>query len=452
MFRAKEASLILVLSIIFMLIAGCNGVDVRANPEEAVEGKTIQGHNAIEAEGTKHLSKKEKDKSMNLEKGVLKAYFIDVGQGNATFIVGPNGETMLHDAGGDGDVGRIIVDYIRNLGHEKIDVAVFTHPYADHISGAPTIFRELQVGAVYYPKVMHTTRTFQNFVEAVKEAGLKFKMAKAGVEIPFGDVDAVLAAPISDTYDNLNDYSAVVRLAWGNTSLLLTGDIEKTSEEELIMSNENLDVDLLLIPHHGSNSSSTQKFLDRTMPSYGIISAGAENRYGHPHREVLECLEENNIIFYNTAEYGNIVATLDGEKVTISLENGTCSEGKVVEDKQDFSQEVNTKGIIHEKIEDKIQSLTVTASIDNTAPTHNTTITATVKVTSQGEPVSDTEVKLLNHFKSTTTPYEGVTNKHGIAEISYSIGRASIGYEVKVEVVAKKDNIEATVSTSFTPQ
>ncbi|AKL94601.1 hydrolase of metallo-beta-lactamase superfamily [Clostridium aceticum] len=437
MYRKKQLSVLLVLSMILMLLVGCGGIDESSNLQETTGVQVDQEVIMLDGEG-------------------LEAHFIDVGQGNATFIVGPEGQTMLHDAGGDGDVGRIVVDYIKGLGHEKIDVAVFTHPHADHINGAPTVFRELEVGAVYYPKVTHTTRTFENFVEAVEKAGLKFKTAKAGVKIPFGNVDAVLVAPISDTYDNLNDYSAVVKVTWGNTSLLLTGDVENASEEEMVASDENLNVDVLLIPHHGSNSSSTQAFLDKTNPRYGIISSGRDNKYGHPHREVVERLRENNIAFYNTAETGTIVVILDGEEVGIYLAEGTQIGGTLTEKKMEVNEEKavdeETEEAIGKSMENVIEDLDVEAFINDPTPSQNARVTVTVQVTSKGHPVPNAEVKLLNHFKSTTTPYEGVTDEEGIVEISYSIGRASIGYEVKVEATAKKGDIEAATTTSFTPQ
>ncbi|AOY76487.1 ComEC/Rec2 family competence protein [Clostridium formicaceticum] len=437
MLTKKQRSLILIFSMVFMLLVGCGGIDEGNNLQETIQSQTTQEIAVFQREDGKNLE----------------VHFIDVGQGNATFIVGPEGQTMLYDAGGDGDVGSIIVDYIKGLGYEKINVAVFTHPHADHINGAPTVFRELEVGAVYYPKVTHTTKTFENFVEAVEEAGLKFKTAKAGVEIPFGNVDAVLVAPASDTYENLNDYSAVVKITWGNTSLLLTGDVERISEEEMVVSKEDLKVDVLLIPHHGSNSSSTQEFLDKTSPQYGIISSGKENKYGHPHKELLERLEENNIAFYNTAETGTIVVILDGEEVGIYLADGTPIGGILAEKKVDHKEKkVDEEEVVADNLQETIENLEVKASIDNATPSQNTTVTVTVEVTSKGQPVSGTEVKLLNYFKSTATPYEGVTDEQGIAEISYSIGRASIGYEVKVEVTAKKDAIEATTETSFTPQ
>lgn len=318
----KRISFILLISMITMLLFGCTEV-TKVSIEIIEELQNILVDEVLDTDPNTNAGKvTDQDNSKQTEEvnGNLQVHFIDVGQGSSTFIIGADGKTMLYDAGGDDSgSGRIVVDYIKSLGYEHIDVAVFTHPHADHINGAPTVFEELNVGSVYYPKVTHTTKTFENFVDAVSNAGLKFKTAKAGVKIPFGETEATLVAPISDKYSNLNDYSATIKLTWKGSSILLTGDVEKTSEMEMINSDYDLDIDLLLVPHHGSNSSTTDEFLDKTTPSYAVISSGKDNSYGHPHKEVVSRLNERGIKTYNTAEDGTVIATLDGEKIDIII-------------------------------------------------------------------------------------------------------------------------------------
>jgi len=428
MFRKKKVALMLIISIIILLLSGC--VELSQN----VSSKVIYDE---ELDG-------------------LKVHFIDVGQGSSVFIVGADGKTMLYDAGGDDqNSGRIIVDYIKGAGYENIDVAIFTHPHADHINGAPTIFEELKVDSVYYPKVTHTTRTFEKFVEAVSKAGLKFKTAKAGVEIPFGETNAVLVAPISDKYENLNDYSATIKLTWKNTSVLLTGDVEETSENEMINSNQDLDIDLLLVPHHGSNSSTTDKFLEKTTPNYAIISSGKDNSYGHPHKEVMDRLNERNIKTYNTAEFGTIVATLDGKKVDFTtVGNKDIKQPAITENEKNDEIVHNNQSSVDINIEDndKLEKLDVLASISDSRPRQNSNIVLTTKVTSNGNPVEGAKVNILNHYKSSITSYEGVTDKNGIADISYKIGRASVDFEVKVDVIVTKEELESKTQVLFIPQ
>ena len=317
MFKMKKISLVVIIAIITLLLFGCTEAEQKSIEKGLdILGKIIEEEELAVNDNLEQVPEETTSEQTIDTYGNLKMHFIDVGQGSSVFIVGADGKTMLYDAGGeDTSSGRIVVDYIKALGYDQIDVAVFTHPHADHINGAVTVFEELEVNSVYYPKVTHTTKTFEKFVEAVNKAGLKFKTAKAGVEIPFGETEAILVAPISNEYENLNDYSATVKLTWKDTSVLLTGDVEKTSEKEMIHSNQDLNIDLLLVPHHGSNSSTTDAFLDKTTPTYAVISSGKDNSYGHPHKEVIERLNERNIETYNTAEAGTIIATLNGEKI-----------------------------------------------------------------------------------------------------------------------------------------
>ncbi len=439
MFRKNNISIVVGLMIITILLMGCS-----TSTQSSVSETEVTKDKETNVDDNNQVIDKNESLQIESKEGILKLHFIDVGQGNSTFIVAPDGQTMLYDAGGDDtSSGRIVVDYIKSIGYDYIDVAIFSHPHADHINGATTVFEELKVKSVYYPKVTHTTRTFENFVEAVKKAGLKFKTAKAGVEIPFGEVSATLVAPLSDKYDNLNDYSTTIKLVWGNTSVLLTGDVEETSENEMINSTQDLDIDLLLVPHHGSNSSTTDEFLDKTTPKYAIISAGKDNSYGHPHKEVMDRLNERNIKVYNTTELETIVAALDGQKVYI---NGEVEENANNELNNDtYAKNSNTK-------EENIEKLDIEVSIDETKPKQNSDITITVNVTSNGNPVKGANISVLNHYKSTKTSYDGITDENGIAEISYGIGRASVDFEVKVEVLATKENIEAKAETAFVPQ
>ncbi|ABW18698.1 ComEC/Rec2 family competence protein [Alkaliphilus oremlandii] len=311
----KIWSMILILSLVMAVLVGCGEISQETVGKGLDILTQIVEEELSKAEDTGAIEENITEQETAGE-GNLQVHVIDIGQGSANFIVGADGKTMLYDAGGeDSSSGRVVVDYIKSLGYEKIDVAVFTHPHADHINGAPTIFKELKVESVYYPKVTHNTKTFENFANAVQNAGLKFKTAKAGVKIPFGVTTAEIVAPLSNQYENLNDYSATVKLAWKDTSVLLTGDVEKTSEKEMIESAYDLDVDLLLVPHHGSNSSTTNAFLDKTTPAYAVISCGKDNSYGHPHKEVRARLNKRNIKTYITAELGTIIATLDGETI-----------------------------------------------------------------------------------------------------------------------------------------
>lgn len=272
----------------------------------------------------------------------MTVHFLDVGQGNAIFVEGPEGQTMLFDAGGDGDVGKQIVDYIKKRGYDSLDIMIITHPHADHMNGAPYVLEQLRVGAVYHPKVTHTTKLFEDFVEVLKKKNLSLIPAQAGIDIPFGKIQAKILGPISSTYENLNNYSVVVRLDAGEFSVLLTGDIEALAEEELLKGGIELQSDILQIPHHGSNTSSTQAFLDDVNPKYSIISLASDNKYGHPHTEVQERLLALDTEVLRTDEYGTIVLTYKEDQILVKTEK----DGKNSELNQPYIDPNTGQGLI----------------------------------------------------------------------------------------------------------
>ena len=249
----------------------------------------------------------------------LKVHFLDVGQADCILIQAPTGENMLIDAGNNDDAD-MIVTYLNAKGVKKIDVLVGTHPHEDHIGSLDTVIDTYDIGKVYMPRVTHTTKTFEDVLIAIKNKGLKIAAAKAGEIIDFSPNTRVeILAPNSPEYDDLNNYSAVIKLTYGNTSFLFTGDAEDISENEMLASGYDLKADVLKLGHHGSSTSSTEAFLAAVKPSYGIISVGKGNDYGHPHEEVLTRLEQAGIEIYRTDESGTVFAT-DGDHIVIKTE------------------------------------------------------------------------------------------------------------------------------------
>lgn len=248
------------------------------------------------------------------QEGTMRVHFIDVGEGDSAFIEFPDGKTMLIDAG-EVKEGETVLSYIQSCGVERVDFLVGTHPHSDHIGGLETIVRNLEIGEVYMPKVTHNTKTFENLFLSIQEKGLKVKPARAGMDIyNEGGVRIKVIAPIEDEYDNLNNYSVVLEVTYNDTSFLFTGDAENEVLEELHIGGE---IDVLKVSHHGSYTSGSELFMNRVSPEYAVISVGARNQYGHPHREVMEFLSRNKIKVYRTDENGTVIAESDGEKITI---------------------------------------------------------------------------------------------------------------------------------------
>ena len=245
------------------------------------------------------------------DEGELRVSFIDVGQGDSEFIELPNGETLLIDAGTN-ETGADVVNYIESLGYSSIDYVVGTHPHEDHIGGLDDVIRTFDVESVYMPKVTADTKTFEDVLDAVAEKGLSINTAKAGVTLVDGDgLSVKMLAPVLDEYDNTNDYSAVIRIVYDDTSFIFMGDAEQYAEDLIT---GDVDSDVLKVGHHGSSTSTGEAFLERVSPSYAVISCGLGNSYGHPHTETIEKL--GGIPVFRTDEMGTIVATSDGSEIS----------------------------------------------------------------------------------------------------------------------------------------
>lgn len=250
----------------------------------------------------------------------LNVTFFDVGQGDSTILELPNGDVVLIDAGNPED-GEKIVSIIREKGYEKIDYLIATHPHSDHIGGMTEVVQNFEIGKVYMPKKAHSTSSFEKLVDAISEKHLSITEAKAGVTVVEEDnLKISILSPKSGTYDDLNNYSAVVKAEYGSTAFLFMGDAEKNVEYELLGGGLDLSADVLKVGHHGSGTSSSGKFIREVQPAYGVISCGEGNDYGHPHSEVLDILNENNINVLRTDKSGNIVISSDG--INLKVEKG----------------------------------------------------------------------------------------------------------------------------------
>ncbi|MDD2556326.1 MAG: MBL fold metallo-hydrolase [Syntrophaceticus sp.] len=245
----------------------------------------------------------------------LTVHFLDVGQGDSILIQFPNDSAMLVDAGPD-ENGAPVISYLKKQGVKKIDYLVATHPHADHIGGMAAVIKEFDINKVYMPKVTHATKTFEDMLLAIKGKGLKITPARAGLDILDQDgLQATFTAPCGSYYDSLNNYSAVVKIQYGNTSFLLTGDAEDISEQEMLADGMDLQADVLKVGHHGSSSSTTPALLRSVAPEYAVILLGAGNDYGHPHQETLEHLADAGVNIYRTDQEGTIVFASDGKQV-----------------------------------------------------------------------------------------------------------------------------------------
>lgn len=279
--------------------------------------------------------------TVNSEQNLIISY-IDVGQGDSIFIQLPNDETILIDAGNQGD-GAEIIRYVKNSGTDTLDYVIATHPHADHIGSMSEVINAFAVKKVYMPKALHTSQTFENLLDTIEKKGLMIETAKAGKTMfDNGSVKAEFIAPNSDSYFNLNNYSAVLLLTYNDKRFLFMGDAERESENEIITNYSDISADVLKVGHHGSNTSSARPFIEKVKPSYAIISVGVRNNYGHPDMETVDVLQSINADIWRTDEKGTIAVTCDGKKISISrIDNSVQPNAPPVLSpaKSDFTEE-----------------------------------------------------------------------------------------------------------------
>jgi beta-lactamase superfamily II metal-dependent hydrolase len=224
---------------------------------------------------------------------------------------------MLIDAGNNAD-GPSVVSYLKQQGVKTIDHLIGTHPHEDHIGGMDNVIQSFDIGQLYMPRATTTTKTFEDVLLAIKQKGLKITTAKAGVTVlDQGNLKVNFIASVGSGYEDLNNWSAVTRIQYGDTAFLLTGDAESQSEEEMIASGTNLKADVLKVGHHGSSSSTTPAFLKVVAPKYAVISVGTGNNYGHPHKETLTKLANAKVQVCRTDQEGTLVFTSDGKTIIV---------------------------------------------------------------------------------------------------------------------------------------
>lgn len=248
--------------------------------------------------------------------GVLQVHFLDVGQADSALIVSPSGESILID-GGNNDDGSAVVSYLKSHGVKELSAIVATHPHEDHIGGLDSVLQSIPVKSVYLPNASANSKTFEDFIAAVKSSGAKRIQAKEGVNLDIPDLTGIFLAPNNSSYEELNNYSAVLKVTYGKISFLFEGDAEDISEAEMLKNGQDLKATVLKVGHHGSQSSTTSKFLQAVSPQLAIISVGIDNDYGHPTPTVLDRLAKAGVEVYRTDQTGTVVVTTDGGSVQI---------------------------------------------------------------------------------------------------------------------------------------
>lgn len=243
----------------------------------------------------------------------FRVHILDVGQGLSVFIDAGE-DSLLYDGGG-ADTSSFVVSYLQMQDVENLDYCIASHYDADHLSGIVGALNAFDVETLIAPDYKYDTKTYYSFLSTAEKKDFAIHYPTASETFPFGDGHIQILAPLGTGYEDDNDYSVVVKVTIGESTLLLTGDASSASEEEMLEADMDLNADVLVLGHHGSYSSTGEDFFRAVSPDYTVISCGKNNDYGHPHRRIMDLLGNSTAHLYRTDLQGTICVTMTAEKI-----------------------------------------------------------------------------------------------------------------------------------------
>lgn len=243
---------------------------------------------------------------------------IDVGQG-LSLLFESNGEYMLYD-GGDRDYSSKVVSYLKQKDIQTLDYVIASHYDADHLNGIVGALNVFDVETVIAPDYTTDTRVYESFTEILPEKSIELTYPEVGHTYVLGNSTFTILAPNDTDYADVNDYSVAIRVDCNEKSFIVTGDATTLSESEMLANGQVLDSDVMVIGHHGSDTSTSSEFLEVVSPEIAVISCGEDNQYLHPSQSVMELLQAKSIPVYRTDKQGNFVISSDGVNLEFSVE------------------------------------------------------------------------------------------------------------------------------------
>lgn len=254
--------------------------------------------------------------------GEMRVAFLDVDQGDCTLIQ-TEGHNVLVDTGNNNQ-GEKVVSYLEERGVERLDYLILTHPDADHIGGGDNVLEAVDVETVLMPDIANDTMTYDEVMEDIEVYHVEIMHPQVGDVFELGDAQFTVLCPEEElvSEEDMNGSSVGIKLVHGKNSFVMCGDAEEKSEQAMVARfGKSLEADVLKCGHHGSSTATSDAFLKAVNPTWAVISCGKDNSYGHPHREVLSKLEDDDILVYRTDELGTITAVSDGSNITWKAEN-----------------------------------------------------------------------------------------------------------------------------------
>lgn len=246
----------------------------------------------------------------------MKAHFIDVEQGDSSLIVTPNGKTILID-GGKKSAGEKVLSYLNKQGIQSIDLLVATHPDADHIGGLIDVLQSVSVKKVLDSGKSHTSQTYLEYLNLIDQKAILFEVAKTGSFISLDNSVKIQVLNSGDSAEDNNEASVVLKISYGTVDFLYTGDAGIEAEANMI-SKYNVEAEVLKVGHHGSETSSSQAFINAVKPQVSVLSVGADNSYGHPDSVVVNRLKAIDSKIYSTAVSGDVIVTTDSKTYSVA--------------------------------------------------------------------------------------------------------------------------------------
>ena len=250
------------------------------------------------------------------EESGLTVYFIDVGQADAALII-CEGAAMLID-GGNADDSSLIYSFLKNHGVSHLDYIIATHAHEDHVGGLAGALNFATADIALSPVKEYDTKAFDNFIKYLSEQNTHVTIPSPGEKFTLGSADIQVVGV--NSAEDPNNSSIVIKLSYGSTGFLFTGDAERPAEQVVLDNGFDISATVLKVGHHGSDSSTTYPFLREIMPRYAIISCGEANQYGHPHENTLSRLRDADVTLFRTDMQGTITAFSDGDYVTFEVE------------------------------------------------------------------------------------------------------------------------------------
>ena len=323
--KMKYGRLLAPILALMLLLTACGSQQTGRNVEEnqsTAEAVVQTETQALQEDGSNETAGQITGEAVTLpakgteeaqETEPLEIHYIDVGQGSATLLKSGS-HAMLIDTG-DSDQGTKIQLYLKKQGVGNLDYLVLTHPDADHIGGAPVIITKLGIGQLFLSNYKKDNKTTQKVTDAMQYKGLTASDYQVGDTFALGNASFTILAPVKE-YADSNNASIALMVQNGNNRFLFTGDCEAEAEADMVASQADLHADVYLAGHHGSDTASSQAFMDAVSPAYAVISCGEGNSYGHPHAEVLNRFRSMGIQVFRTDEQGSVVAESDGTGIT----------------------------------------------------------------------------------------------------------------------------------------